>query len=307
MTRLYLTWFAGPEDPRYWEYFSVEGLVVSLKSIINMRKHRGFGLINRLLSEGFRKFYGYNGPLIIDSMIQALHVRASSVSDLNQSLILYLQYVLGSDVLVHRDYPLINVEDPELRGKLFMRNLVNAEAALRFGESIGRDVMLVVQGWDLESYTKCAQYYKDLGARYVGVGSLVPHRNDWNFITNIVKSIREALGKGVHIHLFGIGSPSLLRRVSNLVDSVDISTPAIAAGKKEVFILGNDGIVRVKVSSVDGVSMLKLRLEITNDEVERRLIEMILNARSLRDENRAVMLYNAYILNKYKSSLIGGT
>jgi hypothetical protein len=306
MPRLYLTWFIEPEDPHYWDFFSIDGLVVSMKSIMNMRQHRGVHMLTRLLSEGFRRFYGYNGPLIVDSMTQPLHaVGGLQVSHLSQAQVLYTQYVLGSDILVHRDYPILHVKDHEVRVKLFSRNLINAEAALRFGESLGREVMLVVQGWNLDTYVKCVQYYRDLGARYIGVGSLVPHKGDASFIINVVRAVRDVLGGRVHLHLFGVGGLNMLREVASLVDSIDVSTPAIAAGKKEVLIPSGNGIIRVKVNSMSGISMLKERLESTNDSIESLLIGRILNAESLKEENRSVMLYNAYVLTRHKALILG--
>ncbi len=298
MVRLFITWFAEPEDPHYWRFFSIDGLVVSMKSILALRG-RSRSLFNVLISRGFRSVYGYGGALIIDSMLSSLHGNGGAPVNMTQSQVLYLQYLIGSDVLVHMDYPIINVDDEETRRRLLRRNIVNAEAALRFAESLGKDVMLVVQGWDEESYAECAGYYRDLGVKYVGVGSLVPHSNDPEFLVRVVSRIREIIGSGAYIHVFGVGNVGVLRLIGRYVDSVDISTPAIAGGKKEVIIPSDGGFRRVRVTSIMELAMLKERLEVSNDEVERLLITNIISAKTLREKNRSVITYNTYVLSRY--------
>lgn len=294
MARLYLTWFANPEDPHYWDFFSVDGIVVSLKSLLSMPRWK----FVRALNQGFRRFFNYSGPLIVDSMTTKLHVRRGVGGlDIPQSHVLYIQYLLGSDVLVHRDYPFIGVDDPGLREKLFTRNIANAEAALRFGDSVGKDVMLVVQGWDLESYMRCAQYYRDLGVKYVGIGSLVPHRGDTKFLVDVVKGVRDVLGSRVHMHLFGIASVDALYKLGNVVDSVDVSTPAIAASRKELITWVGGRFVRVRVTTLVGARVIE-ELMSNEDELGRKLLMGILNARSLREKNLYTMTYNAYVLTR---------
>ena len=301
MPRLYITWFAEPEDPHYWRFFRVSGITVSLKSLLAMPRWK----FNRVLSQGFRRFFNYDGPLLIDSMLTNIHMAKAvqGSTELPQSFIMYLQYLLGSDLLIQRDYPFINIKDPELRIKLFNRNLAMAEAALKFGDLVGKDVMLVVQGWDLDTYIKCAEYYRGLGAKYIGIGSLVPHRSDIKFLVNVVRGVREVLGK-VHIHLFGINAIESMLQLSRYVDSVDASTPAIVAAKKELIIWEDNKMMRIKITTSTGIRIVNELVENTRDEVERELLVNILNAKSLRSKNQYAMIYNAYVLTKYWNSII---
>ena len=301
MPRLYITWFAEPEDPHYWRFFRVGGITVSLKSLLAMPRWK----FNRVLSQGFRRFFDYDGPLLIDSMLTNIHTARAfqGGTDVPQSLVMYLQYLLGSDLLIQRDYPLVGVSDPELRARLYSRNLAMAEAALRFGDAVGRDVMLVVQGWDLDTYVKCAEHYRDLGAKYIGIGSLVPHRSDSKFLINVVKGVREVVGRA-HIHLFGVTALESLTQLSSYIDSVDVSTPAMAASKKELIVWRDNRLVRVRTTTVMGVRIINELIGETNDELERRLLTEILNARSLRSKNLSTMVYNAYVLTKYWNTVI---
>ncbi|ADN49599.1 hypothetical protein [Vulcanisaeta distributa] len=301
MPRLYITWYAEPEDPHYWRFFRVGGITVSLKSLLKMPRWK----FTRVLSQGFRRFFNYDGPLLVDSMLTEVHAPRSNMhGDIPQSHVLYLQYLLGSDILIQRDYPLIHVDDPGLRTKLFNRNLAMAEAALRFGDLVGKDVMLVVHGWNLNTYIKCAEYYRDLGVKYVGIGSLVPHRSNTKFLINVVKGVREVLGSHVHMHLFGISTIELITQLGNYVDSVDVSTPAIAGAKKELIVWDGSRLIRVKTTTVTGIKIMSELIERSSDELERKLLLGILNARSLRDKNLHTMIYNAYIITKYWNSVI---
>lgn len=294
MPRLFLTWFAEPEDPHYWEYFRVDGIVVSLKSLLLMPKWK----FNRALSQGFRKQFNYDGPLIIDSMLTNIHKPRRTNVEIPQSFVMYSQYLLGSDLLVQRDYPLIGVSDPAVRNKLYHKNLMMAEAALKYGESLGKEVMLVAQGWDLDTYVKSAEYYRNLGAKYIGIGSLVPHRSDIEFLVKVVKGIREAAGK-VYLHLFGVTGLESLPQISKYIDSVDVSTPAIAASKKELIVIRGETVTRVKTTTVTGMKTIAELMETTNDSLERKFLEDIFSARRLRDKNLSTMIYNAYALLKF--------
>mgnify|MGYP001772600919 CR=1 FL=1 len=302
MPRLYITWFADPEDPHYWKFFKVGGITVSLKSILLMPKWK----LNRVLNEGFKKFFDYSGPLLIDSMLINIHTtrKVRDNVEVPQSFIMYLQHLLGSDLLIQKDYPLVGISDPVLRTKLYKKNLAMAEAALKYGDKVNKDVMLVVQGWDLNTYVECAEHYRNLGAKYIGIGSLVPHRSDSKFLVSVVKAVREVVGKA-YIHLFGITALDSLTQLSKYVDSVDVSTPAIAASKKELIVWNEDRLIRVKSTTVTGMKIISELVENTKDELEKVFLTEIFKAKSLRDKNLKTMIYNAYILTKYWNAIFG--
>ncbi len=297
MKRIFVTWYAEPEDPHYWKWFPVEGLVVSLKSILSMPRWK----LARTLSEGFKKYFDFAGTLIIDSFTTWLHSRVGFSLDTPQYHVLYMQYLLGSDVLVQKDYPYITAMDKKMRERLFKKNLVNAEAALKMGEKLGRDVMLVVQGWDLDSYKRCAQLYKELGAKYVGIGSLAPRSTDTRFVEAVVKEVREEVGNSTWLHLFGVANVDVLARVASHIDSADVSTPAIAASRKEMLVWDGKRFTRLKTTSLIGVSLLKQISQEADDSFEKDILDKILEANSLRIKNRLLMIYNTYVFLKYIS------
>jgi tRNA-guanine family transglycosylase len=300
MSKLFITWYAEPEDPHYWKYFPVEGIVVSLKSVLSIPKWK----LSRILLDGFKRYFGFRGTLIVDSFTTWLHTRVGFSTDLPQYHVLYLQYLLGSDVLVQKDYPFIGDMNKESRERMFKKNLVNAEAALKIGERLGREVMLVVQGWDVNSYVKCAEFYRRLGAKYVGIGSLVPRSNDVKFIERVVKEVRAVLGRSVWLHLFGVANIDVLKRVAKYVDSVDVSTPTLAAAKKEMIVWKDGRFLRLKTTSLTNISSLGQLIEETADAFEKELLTKILDAKTISEKNRLLMIYNTYVLQKYINRFI---
>jgi len=295
MIKIFVTWYAEPEDPRYWEWFPVEGLVVSLKSILSMPRWK----LARVLSEGFKRYFGFTGVLIVDSFTTWLHSRAGFSLDVPQYHVLYLQYLLGSDVLVQKDYPYVTAMDKRTRERLFKKNIVNAEAALKIGEKLGRNVMLVVQGWDLDSYRRCAQIYRDLGAKYMGIGSLVPRSADVKFIETVTKEVRAEVGKSTWLHLFGVANIDVLTHVVSQVNSADVSTPTLAATRKEMLVWNGKRFTRLKTTSLMGASFIKQIAQETTDDFEKEILDRILGVKALGIKNRLLMIYNTYTFLKY--------
>jgi len=282
---VYLTWYANPPDPYYWEWIpDLDGIVVSLSSL------RG-----RLLdSLGFRglKLLVRQGRVIVDSLYSSLSKDSLGSLEPLQSWVLHVQRLLGADILVHRDIPLVRRGlSSDLREKLLRRTVLNAELAFRLAEKLGVEVMLVAQGWDAESYRKCARVYADLGARYVGIGSLVPKRGNPNLIEEVLSAVREVVGRRARLHLFGVSSPRSIVRLAKYVDSIDVSTPMRAAVARELLVESGSSLKRVHMLAV-GEELLYEHLE----RVDRRLAEVARVARSSRELLRYVAVYNAKVL-----------
>lgn len=130
----------------------------------------------------------------------------------------------SADVAFTLDFPIPPsraVEEGERRLKLTVANALWALSNRR-----RRDLPLFacVQGWDTESYLRCAGHYVDRGFDGIAIGGLVPRISDQELITKVVKSIRK-LVPDLPLHAFGIGQPGLVRHLFDLgVDSVDSST-----------------------------------------------------------------------------------
>ena len=289
--KILLTWHNDPPDPPYWEWIpELDGLVVSLSSI--KPKNIDRMTFRNLKTETSRRLL-----IVVDSLTSALW-KCGGVDYLRlQSWIMHVQRSLGADILVHKDYPLIDRSlSVDVKMKLLRKTIINAEFAVRLADKLGIDVMLVVQGWDRKSYARCAEAFKDLGIKYVGVGSLAPMRSN---IIGILRGVREVLGRRVHLHVFGMSSPSVLHELVKLSDSTDISTPIRAAIARECLVVKEGRIKRVKFSLL-GEAITDLAF----DEISRSLIEGIKNALTARELIRKLAILNAYTLVNYVKKML---
>jgi queuine/archaeosine tRNA-ribosyltransferase len=282
---IYLTWYANPPDPYYWEWIpDLDGVVVSLASL------RG-RVLDTLGLRGLKLIVG-RGKVIVDSLYSSLTGDQSVGTEPLQSWVLHVQRLLGANILVHRDIPLVRRDlSRDLRERLLRRTILNAELALRLAEKLGIEVMLVAQGWDADSYRSCARVYADLGARYVGVGSLVPRSRNPDYLETVLSAVREVVGRGVHLHLFGVSSPRAIARLARYVDSIDVSTPMRAAVSRELLVDCGSTLRRVHISAV-GEELLFEHL----GRVSRRLAEKARSSRSSRELLKYVAVYNARVL-----------
>ena len=293
--KLLLAWFADPPDPPYWEWIpNLDGLLISLSSL----KVR---TIERLSLRGIKNHLGMHSQLLIDSLTNMLW-RKGGIDELRtQAWILHTQKLLGADMLIHKDYPfIVKGLSKELKEKLLRRTIINAELALRIAENLGMEIILVIQGWDKDSYVRCAKAFKDLGVKYVGIGSLAPKtRREKPLIVDIVRTIRDILGRNVKIHVFGVSTPSLIKELIGLVDSIDTSAPLRAAVVREVMMIVNGEPRRHKLWEVGREGLINS----VSDSTEEVLVEKILKAKKLRDAIRYLAILNAYRLIKWVRKL----
>lgn len=289
--KVFLTWYASPPDPYYWLWIrDIDGVVVKLSSMT-------WKQLDLASLRGLKKMLGLSSTLVVDSLLEPL---GGSFNEQYQSWVLYVQRLLGADVLVHRDYPVgFASSSTEVREKLFRKTLVNAELALKLADRLGVDVMLVTQGWDLSSYTRCARHYAEMGAKYVGIGSLVPKKSNRRFIVEVASAVRESVGKKVHVHVFGVMSPSMVLELSRYVNSVDVSTPIRAAVAREVLVETRRGLRRVHVSLIGEKALYVLLRKVPG------LDKRVESARSSRELIRCLAVYNAHIIVDWVRRVLG--
>jgi len=80
-----------------------------------------------------------------------------------------------------------------------------------------------IQGWDAESYTRCAKALIGHDFQGIAIGGLVPRMHDREALEAIVTNVR-AVFPDLPLHVFGLGVPHLVKRLFELgVDSVDSS------------------------------------------------------------------------------------
>lgn len=129
-----------------------------------------------------------------------------------------------ADVAFTLDFPIppgMSVKESRRRLSL---TVANARWAI---ENRRRKDMLLfgcVQGWDVESYTKCARSYVGLPFDGIAIGGLVPRVHDLATVLRIIKSVRKAIPHKP-LHVFGLGKPGIVDALfTNGVQSVDSSS-----------------------------------------------------------------------------------
>lgn len=151
--------------------------------------------------------------IITDDGIDRIH--PSEVLDLQERI---------ADVGFPLDFPIppsLDLAAAEERQRL---TLANARWAL--ANRRRRDLVLYgcVQGWDLDSFRRCAAELVAIGYGALAIGGLVPRALDRALITGIVRAVREEAGDRP-VHVLGLGTPELVRLVQEAgADSVDSSS-----------------------------------------------------------------------------------
>lgn len=128
-----------------------------------------------------------------------------------------------ADVAFTLDFPIppsrVN-DEGERRLRL---TIANAVWALENRRRRDLPLFACVQGWDTESYQRCARQLADRGFDGIAIGGLIPRISDRKLITDVVKVVREIFPTEP-LHVFGLGQPGLVRLLFDLgVDSVDSS------------------------------------------------------------------------------------
>ncbi len=289
----YLTWHIT--DPIYWNYIRVPGIVFPVKSIFELRS-RNLSLFNSLLSKGFKKQFKYDGSLFVDSLMSSINnYQEIYFNDYKQVQTLYLQYVLGADILIQRDIPILNIVDENLRKKLYLKNMSLAELAIKFGEKLGVEVMVVIHGWNLESYLECAAKYSEMGIKYIGIGSLLGKKNNRSEIIKIVRKVRELVGKNAYIHVFGITGFNVMKSISKYINSADSSSPIKAAINRELYIIENRRLKRIKI-----INPFLLKIMINRcDSTASALALKVLESNNINRLKKNLALFNAYMFVSY--------
>ncbi|RLF09640.1 MAG: hypothetical protein DRJ62_06365 [Thermoprotei archaeon] len=241
--KIFTIWYPNPPDPPYWKWIKLNEITIPLAKASNK-------FISKAIAHGIHELLEFNGTIMADSL--------TSNNRIGQVHMLFLQSYMGVDIAVHRDYPFINLYpmEPDKRWALLKKNILNAEIALRLEEELGIRVLYVIQGWDEESYKYCAERYLEMSIQYMGIGSL--KYRDPRSIIKIVKFLKELVGKRTYLHVFGVLKPSILKALSKYVDSVDTSSPIQAAIRKEIFVLKDGILKRLRVNYLSTEDILEL-------------------------------------------------
>jgi len=228
--KYFISWYPDPPDPLYWEWFKIDGIMISLANL------RG-RVLQKALTIGLQRFTGFNGPIFLDSGAFQLGVRGTRKSQIE---ILETQRWLAPNIISHLDKPYIASEkiSEEQKWRMLKETIENAKVVKNI-ENFNNDIQVVyvIQGWNRESLKICAEKMSALKAEYYGLGSL--YRQSVPEIVKRVKLIRKIIGRKPKLHLFGVSllraeQMDELRKIMHLVDSFD-SSSAIRAGMVKEF------------------------------------------------------------------------
>lgn len=227
--KYFINWYPNPPDPRYWDWFQVDGIMVSLAHLKGV-------ILRKAINLGIHRFTGFRGPIFIDS---GAFQYSQQYNKRTQMEILELQNWLQPDFIAHLDRPYFNLENipVEQRWIMLKETIEHSKIARKWEKS--RDdakVVYVIQGWDKESLLICSKKMAALNCNYYGIGSL--HRQSIEEILKRVNIVRKFIGESPKLHLFGVNPIKFIENmISNElslgIDSVDCSSPIRAGIVKE--------------------------------------------------------------------------
>ena len=163
-----------------------------------------------------------------------------------------------ADVAFTLDFPIPPMRAEEEGERRMRLTIANALWALNNRRRRDLPLYACVQGWNVESFTRCARAYVNQPFEGIAIGGLVPRARDQQLIEGIVKAVRELI-PDKPLHVFGLGQPNLVKRLFEFgVDSVDSSSYVKLAAD------GKGWGQNVMTSSTDLSPLHRMHLAIAN-------------------------------------------
>ena len=175
-------------------------------------------------SGGFASLFS-NARIITDNKLGCIEIISADgeKETLHPRSILEFQEA-HADIAFSLDFPIppgMNIKEARHRQIL---TIINAKWAI--ANRRRRDMLLFacVQGWDINSFEKCAKELCAGDFDGFAIGGLVPRARDEKLVLEIVRTVRRAI-PDKPLHVFGLGKPALVRKLFGLgVDSIDSSS-----------------------------------------------------------------------------------
>jgi len=227
--KYFVCWYPDPPDPRYWDWFPIDGLMISLSNLTGES-------LRKALNSGLHRLTGFNGSIFLDAGL----FKPNNNRKMSQEEVLDLQSWMRPDYVTHMDFPILPRWGYSLDEKhvALKRTIDNAWIAHRWGKrNDDVKIIYVIQGWDSDSVELCVKKLAELGAKHYGLGSL--YRAPVHEIRRRVRLVRTHIGLEPHLHLFGVSPLKLYReKYDNAglhrIDSIDSSAPIMAGVVKDV-------------------------------------------------------------------------
>ena len=200
----------------------------------------------RLLRDGARKFFRYDGPRFRDAMLMGdcgafAYVDHPVPAYTPEEVVeFYLEarftHGVSPDHIIFDCDPANPPEksiDSAVRDR-YAITLANAEAFLGFAraESSPFEPMGAVQGWSPASMAEAALRLERMGYRYLAIGGLVPLKVD--LIKTVLGAIRGKIKPSTDIHLLGFAKADSIHEFTDFgITSFDSTSPLIRAFKDD--------------------------------------------------------------------------
>lgn len=191
--------------------------------------------VEQLLQQKVKKIFNFNGMLFIDSggfKLLTGNTKARDGAKLighggftlnpDPEIILDMQKKMGADIAATLDFPISpDLNQYKIR-KLIDASVENAKYALE-NKPQNMKIYAAVHGHDPNDITYCLKEIKD-GFDGYAIGSLVPIKNNYKKLIDIVLSVKPQIPEGKPLHVFGI-TGSVIPILAYLgVDSFDSAT-----------------------------------------------------------------------------------
>jgi helicase len=129
-----------------------------------------------------------------------------------------------ADVAFTLDFPIPPGLDTSEARRRFDLTIRNALWALENRRRRDLPLYACIQAWDAKSAGEAAREYSGADFEGIAVGGLVPRARDKDLVRSILTKVRQEI-PDKPIHVFGLGSPHILREVFSLgADSADSSS-----------------------------------------------------------------------------------
>ena len=284
--KYYIAWKPESPDVKYWNWFEPDGILLSFS------KFRGI-LLRRILASGIHDYLRFRGEVFLDGGSYGYNNYSCPYT---QQEILDFQMWIRPDKISTLDRPFVGLNQLTEQAKwvLLKSTIENARTAAMWEDRKDRDLDIVytVQGWDLESVTACTRKLASLAREHYALGSLIQVQPE-EAVRRIIR-VRQILGRGPTLHLFGSSSPRVLNKVRHLIDSFDSAAPAKAAVCKEIV---TPFLRRIHIDSDRTAIRSNCDCPVcSNDEISIRMKGLALQSERF---NFGRMVHNAYFYTQY--------
>jgi queuine/archaeosine tRNA-ribosyltransferase len=246
------------------------------------------------------------GGVIFDSGGYYVQQGAVSYETLYQRLLEFYRHNSWGEWYVLPDYvPVSGLSESEIEARVQATVTVAKLFFAEMPDKLRKYALPVVQGYTRRQIKHCIDNYADLGVKFVGFGSFDTSgdNNSINMVSTRALEMIDFLKEQVHrhgmkLHLFGIGTPEVLYRFSELeIDSFDSSCWSRTAGYGNVYLpfMGRKNISAKMIRDIGGVAYRPERFAELRDATGHKC-PFCEDVERLKHNRVEQMMHNLYVL-----------